>query len=151
MIPMPADLYPTWGAMWGPEVHPQRPWWRIHRSEIDRMGQWIQDIPPSFVPVDGHGVATYWERVDGLHAADLEAGDHEHPLPAPPPMPGQVWVFESQAEMILYVQVLKPGAFTVLWAGDKAVSLTWPPTDGILVSGPTIWGRDIPWSPAPCR
>ena len=61
------------------DAHPEMPWWRWG-TWTDRKG----DAREQLVRVDGH------EADNAAEAAHIDA---THPLPAPPPKCGQVWVF----------------------------------------------------------
>jgi hypothetical protein len=81
---------------------------------------------------------------------------------APDPMPGQVWAFPGSGIERTIVDVtggagwfmFQPGApFSVggpysCHARPEMLRIDeWPPPGGVLVSGPTPWGRDVPWAP----
>ena len=78
--------------------------------------------------------------------------DTNHPLPAPDPMPGQVWVTAMAAHSVCYSLTTGDGRGYVAY-DDKLTGLylvrsgTWPPPGAVLVAGPTPWGRDVPWAP----
>lgn len=198
MTPIPEPIASRWRPMWGTAAHPERPWWRVAQTS--------GTVLTSFPPVIHWG----WRRCDGVvgpefAARDVEVGDPatlcrdslaridaEHPLPAPPPMEGQVWVFSRTEEdaglggwhgyTLTECDVKEGFDYAVLWSDGERVKLRstdwsedgmrveqhrdlcrWPPrgrwpremglprdavAHAILVSGPTPWGRDVPWSPA---
>lgn len=79
----------------------------------------------------------------------LAKWDAEHPLPTPPLMPGQVWVVDGE-ELTVLSPESEQGRVTV---AGRMHELTFQlnaqmfTTRGLLVSGPTPWGRDVPWAP----
>lgn len=79
----------------------------------------------------------------------LAEWDEEQPLPAPPLMPGQVWIVTRLGKSRLPVgeQVYIEGLTHARdpWASSRASYLDM--RDAILVAGPTPWGRDVPWAP----
>lgn len=70
------------------DAHPERPWWRMRGMFWVRSGGHnVPAIKPWRGIVDGLPK----ERPSADVLADMDATDREHPLPAPPPMCGQVW------------------------------------------------------------
>lgn len=123
-----------------PDAHEERPWWRLLRREVLMSGDVDED----------------WERSDGglcgavdcpnehERTAMLARYDAAHPLPAPEPRCGQVWVWSDASpwrglEMTV-VAVTGAGVFfggrADPWAGS------WPPPSAVLVAGP-----GAPWAP----
>jgi hypothetical protein len=125
--------------MYPSNAHPERPWWRVHVRGRGDVGL------PSVL-----SWRRVWDDQGPIAERDIAEIDTHSPVDRPPPMVGQVWVFDDQTEEIVYTQKLTTST-TVLFAGDKAVTLSWPPSGGVLVAGPTPWGRDVPWAPAGWR
>lgn len=127
-----------------PDAHPERPWWR-----------WCHD-DACYERADG---ATYepdeasLARALGTYdvRAQLAAYDASHPLPAPPPLCGQVWVRGGYQGQIADVMRMDDGHLTISW-GFEVTCRTggrrdhgeepWPPPRAILVAGP-----GAPWAP----
>jgi len=131
-----------YGYPQAPGAHPQRPWWSR------RDGRWTRaetaDIPGFF---EERGL--YYP---GGNTAEptLARIDREHPLPAPPPRCGQVWVwldgdgdwFPYRFEMLV-VGVDHNGR--ACWANNPIGILSdgpWPPPGAVLVAG-----HGAPWAP----
>lgn len=148
MTPIPPEVAARWKPMWSPDAHVERPWWRLGTQ--------------AWVRADGAEVGTYtigegrfYRRTQEAVNAALAEHDAAHPLPAPGPMPGQVWVYpDGREEMIptifgVYGQDGRERA-TLLGGhpGPKFNGESWPPPGAILIAGPTPWGRDVPWSGA---
>jgi hypothetical protein len=72
--------------------------------------------------------------------------DEHRPLPAPPPMVGQVWAWED-GEQHLVGRTTAVGGLVFLTNGSLFTRADWPPAGAFLVAGPTLWGRDVPWAP----
>jgi hypothetical protein len=152
--------------MWHPRAHSARPWWRFFRNtalSLERVDGWsVHDTfggiavqPPAYARAEKPLVDT--SLLDAMAYVDTN-----HPLPAPDPMPGQVWAFPGSGIERTIVDVtggagwfmFQPGApFSVggpysCHARPEMLRIDeWPPPGGVLVSGPTPWGRDVPWAP----
>lgn len=127
-----------------PDAHPERPWWRVFDMRLNSSGQEIA-----------------WRRTDGMLATMLEVEsaiidvlaikDAEHPLPAPPPLCGQVWV-DPRTEKHFMVQAVSAGVailqvpnlthgmweLVTVWVYPEH----WPIKHVVLVAGP-----GAPWAP----
>jgi len=77
--------------------------------------------------------------------------DREYPLTAPPPMGGQVWAWPGGEERVVGKVYGRAFGGAVLTNGIPPLhefsASEWPPPKGILIGGPTPWGRDVPWAP----
>jgi hypothetical protein len=123
--------------------HPTRPWWRQTSHPLE------------------------WERIDGRrvcgHPDGMALCDAEHPLPAPPPMVGQVWAWPDGCTVsVSYVRpalgssagfvcfgspiALAPGCSQATTAMDLD-EMPWPPPGAVLVDGPSQWSRHTQWAP----
>lgn len=86
----------------------------------------------------------------------LAKWDEDQPLPAPPLMPGQVWIVNGEELSIMACSpsgsamvagaVLGDGGDTIFRTNSTHWNVALR-THGVLVSGPTPWGRDVPWAP----
>ena len=173
MNPIPLAISDRWRPMWHKDAHPTRPWWSILSTQTETAaGKFV-----TWRRADGQLASARWTppgaycgSPEQAHRAILEAAveaagealariDTEHPLPAPPPMPLQVWHItfpdgtDEFTETIAYTD--RHGAYRTYprgtgYGGEARMCRfeTWPPAFGVLVAGPTPWGRDIPWSPA---
>jgi hypothetical protein len=140
-----------WLPMYRPGTLPDRPMWR--RLPAERQdGAGAGGVP----------LPTQWERCDGARAREDQLLDIERasPVPAPPPMEGQVWVGGPRPTGLVARVETMPGGWVVFWGGTDeerhygaaATGLgAWPPERAVLVAGPTPWGRDVPWHPAGWR
>lgn len=115
-----------WRLVWGNTTHRRWPWWRVE---------------------NGH-----WRRVDGVvdgtslcNVVDVFAADLSYPLPAPPLMAGQVWMWPGGEEHVVTKVYGHDVGGCVLGNGSSYRGKEWPPPSAILVAGPTPWGRDVPW------
>jgi len=131
-----------YGYPQAPGAHPQRPWWTA--IAWSRVGDEI--------------TVTSWYRHGGHRTGgeNLSAIDREHPLPAPPPRCGQVWVWPDglepgRAEMVTGHFVCVAGTTTITTdefcystgGGDEDSGCRdWPPSGAVLVAGP-----GAPWAP----
>jgi len=137
----PFEIYPQ-----HPNAHPERPWWRAgsgwHRRDGARV--WFEDGRSLVGP--GPGWWSQAEEADFIQHADCDAAlsyvDAAHPLPAPPPLCGQVWVLPN-GEHGLVTSVV--GGLVTLGATSYPEEL-WPPGGAVLVAGP-----GSPWAPAGWR
>lgn len=156
----------TWhGYPQHPDAHPERPWWRRDRSAMVRSdGVALTSIHDrNYAETFGHPFDERGMREDGESYADATARiDREHPLPAPPPMCGQVWVWLSG--FAATVQAVDPTGMSaprgmsdgpgVVWPctipapvqhgpylGAWTPAALWPPPGAVLVAGP-----GAPWA-----
>lgn len=149
--PIPPTVAERWRPMWHMDAFVPRPWWRA-----------VDDVPSAYVRVDGWRV----ERVLGVIFATPPRGafaelpgnpflpdglahvDATSPLPAPEPMPGQVWVSGGGTACMIAAAWRHGDSWWVQWASNDREPKLWAPsTASVLVSGPTPWGRDVPWAP----
>ena len=175
MKPIPSEVVARWSQMWSPDCHPERPWWSL--CVVD--GEPVQtSFPARYVMqwrrADGKTVRVGyqsanpdWRTTVFQHEAGIAAVDAAHPLPAPPPLPGQVWATPRPGygdgwgyHLVTVAAPFVGDSWLVHLGGDGSVAQTyrmgeatpdasaWPPPGAILVAGPTLWGRDVPWSPA---
>lgn len=158
MTHIPDPIATRWRPMWHPDAHPERPWWRAKE-----IGVTVRVDGLLLVMYDAMGL--YPNAMHLPHDEDVDEAlariDAEHPLPAPLPMPGQVWAFgafteRTVADVVAGVAWLSSQPGTPEEGGPGIVvcphpemmgATTWPPVNGVLVAGPTPWGRDVPWSP----
>lgn len=129
MNPIPKPIADRWRPMWAKDAHPERPWWRLVTAGLalrtdealfarsDPMGLYPGALHPLPGETFGDALARY---------------DREHPLPAPTRLPTQVWAWVSRDGRV-HEMVCEPNVILPLGA--------------VLVSGPTPWGRDVPWAP----
>jgi hypothetical protein len=137
-----------WLPMYAPGAVPERPWWRQEGDDYRRAdGARVKSVLDGFRFIE-------WEPTLRL----IEAHDTEHPMPVPPPMCGQVWVWTNGWERM----VVGVDRCAVFGCGDEIRNTgapseysdipmradVWPPPGAVLVAGPTPWGRDVPWAPA---
>lgn len=172
MTPLPPDIIARWSPMWPKDAHPERPWWRVSIvSGFPVRSSFPAQYVMEYRRVDGRTVELgyqsenpEWRDLSEFDAA-LAVIDAAHPLPVPPPMPGQVWAFPRPGygwgyHLVTVAAAWIDGAWLVHLGGDRRVAATyreggarpdenvWPPPDAILVAGPTPWGFSCPWSPA---
>jgi hypothetical protein len=132
--------------------HPDYPWWTIDVCwrRTDGAVQWPHTATtcPTSSWVDTH------RRTKEEMAPVLAAYDREHPLPAPPPRCGQVWVWpDRQARdgtplqgVVDSVTPIITGRWLVAigeqYASDAPIAgeSAWPPPGALLVSG-----EGAPW------
>lgn len=175
MIPMPIHLNEAWGTVWtaaNPHYFSDGPWWDYNAQRrcdglylIDRLGKTRADIKL-------RDPRTLWNSDKEAPSEAMSRIDKKHPLPAPPPMPGQVWAFPDGEAQITAVERallyrlherpedaklhLCPVWSTPLIRLNRQWHVTeaewqggqWPIRGAILVAGPTPWGRDVPWTPS---
>ena len=122
-----------------PDAHPERPWWRKMVTSWERRIRTAHEKGP-----DPGSLS--WLRDDGAALPDhesLEAYDTEHPLPAPEPRCGQVWVSGSDERMVTALHhgmaYLNGQPYASRFDGRPA---PWPPPGAVLVAGP-----GSPWAP----
>jgi hypothetical protein len=154
MIPIPADIAALWSHGWHPDAHPERPWW----CGTDTFNPCLL------------------RRLDGgqpfVGESSIASYDEAHPLPEPPILPGQVWVWPEGThirESAVHADIPPGGSaqvLSVLHGRPVFVVVNTsilpsppalicgplgPPPGAILVAGPTPWGRNVPWSPVSLR
>jgi hypothetical protein len=129
-----------------PDAWARYPWWRWTVDGLRRTDGLLSYAPSSADMPD-----------DERHARDVQAmdraeeHDRKHPLPPPPPMCGQVWVWpEGDAETIISTCRgwwttfrTRPGLFN---PGAATSRESWPPPGAVLVAGP-----GSPWAPMGCH
>lgn len=167
MKPIPPDVAASWSATWGAGVYPARPWWLVG-SGGPRRTDGIVPAPGWLVEMGRADPRGLWDGKEPYE--DFMARvDAEHPLPAPPPMPGQVWRW-AEGDETMIVRVAPAGADGVtdvwrVWTGldvsnrvsalvcPRAVGVEggsrveqWPPPGAVLVAGPSPHGLNVPWS-----
>jgi hypothetical protein len=162
MNPLPPAVAARWARNWSPEAHPERPWWCAVHSTI-MSGSLVRWRRSDGRETDYYKVPVTWGTHDDpalffldTPRAELARIDAAHPLPAPPPMPAQVWAYPDGAEVCLIGVDVPPEMPPDAWGRARFSPCmwhekgndVWPPPGAILVAGPTPWGRDIPWSPA---
>lgn len=133
-----------WLPMYAPGSVPERPWWRENEAfEHVRIGG------GPFVR-GGIVYAGVVVCAGGALLETLTRLDAEHPLPAPPPMAGQVWCDRGPGgEAVQFTIHAVIGGQPVVVVDDTGPTpVAWPPAGAVLVAGPTPWGRDVPWAPA---
>jgi hypothetical protein len=138
---------------------PERPWWICGNPSGRTVGRRSDGV---YVAVRYNEWGSRWVRGrDGSKQEDdipidpsattMEAMawvDEHHPLPAPPPIPGQVWSNTTIQKMVAAVE-----GVCVLWSNDAGGNYdgaayrtrdgVWPPKYGyVLVHGPYS-----PWAP----
>jgi hypothetical protein len=144
-----------------PDAHPERPWWRLHKSTPwVRSDDWTvarRSDPESVLP---GAVSRSWtpagEPGPSAPTEELLALiDRMHPLPVPEPRCGQVWVLVAGDvhDEALVVQVIRHSGlpYEVVFGDGETQRLrrqdgevnpkAWPPL-GVLVAGP-----GAPWAP----
>jgi hypothetical protein len=155
MMTMPAELARAWEKMWHLRAYFPRPWWR-HKGAtcwFERVDGWVitgddpSDVENPSVLIRSPGGNGRDESIGGLSFEEAMAYVDEHrPLPAPPPMVGQVWAWED-GEQHLVGRTTAVGGLVFLTNGSLFTRADWPPAGAFLVAGPTLWGRDVPWAP----
>lgn len=148
--------------------HPARPWWRGGRDPHLAAIWWIR--------ADGSSLARMTEavaerrRVESEHflregeteADALARIDRTHPLPAPEPKVGQVWVWatgeqgaivgvrpdipvigQRRTVTAIFGCPIVPMLPDGMGHTDQVSSERWPPEGAVLVAGPLA-----PWGPA---
>jgi hypothetical protein len=144
-------------------AHPARPWWNGGPDPYIASIWWFRsDGAPLARMTRAEGErrsveSEHFMRKGETEAAALARIDREHPLPAPPPKVGQVWVTDSDGadafgagsarffDVELAVVGVRRNPVTgvsILW-GDGGNTSEWPPPGAVLVAGP-----GAPWAPA---
>ncbi len=130
---------PLWhGYPLGEGSDRERPWW--HRTEF---GWRRMDGAYTALPKNWKELGTFTAVVRGL----LARVDRDHPLPAPPPRVGQVWLALAGRGCLehsvhgMVTNVRDGGAMYWLSGMDKGQE-EWPPEGMVLVAGPLS-----PWAP----
>jgi hypothetical protein len=119
---------PDWhGYPQGPDAHPDRPWWRQHSWTLWRRS-------------DGVTWSGYCR--DDVRDEHLAILDREQPIPAPPPMAGQVWRCPDGATRTIgaHREADRRWWWTGLETGHGWQQ--WPPPGAVLVAG-----VGAPWAP----
>lgn len=173
----PFHLYPQ-----HPDAHEDRPWWRRVPSAFSSMpGR--DDFPlwmSSWKRRDGRTAEAIHLLIPDFHDDEIglynavaeedrpsdewvmeripdlfDAIDREHPLPPPPPLVGQVWVYEDSPTAGHLLDHLVVGVKR--WADGKSWgvcfhdnwytfgtrgAVQWPPMGAVLVAG-----HGAPWAP----
>lgn len=141
-----------------PDSHPERPWWRERRNgewtRADGLVVYIAQTEEDVVwraLTSGFVSSEIIGTTDEMTSSEAMARiDREHPLPAPEPRCGQVWVHKHWATMIARIERNRPH-FGHVWdsrgASTEAAAPwgwvgTWPPPGAVLVAG-----HGAPWAP----
>jgi hypothetical protein len=157
-----------WLPMYAPRSLAERPWWTLSLVGWRRAdGFSVQHGLGGALGAHGgewaeHAGVPTWrcgrKLFEGVDPSDMMARlDAEHPMAAPPPMCGQVWVWTNGWERM----VVGVDRCAVFGCGDEIRNTgapseysdipmradVWPPPSAVLVAGPTPWGRDVPWAP----
>jgi alkanesulfonate monooxygenase SsuD/methylene tetrahydromethanopterin reductase-like flavin-dependent oxidoreductase (luciferase family) len=156
MMTMPAELARAWEKMWHLRAYFPRPWWR-HKGAtcwFERVDGWVitgddpSDVENPSVLIRSPGGNGRDESVGGLSFEEaMSYVDTNHPLPAPDPMPGQVWVSAGGTQCMIAAVWRYGDSWWVQWASNPDAPVRWEPPTSVLVAGPTPWGRDVPWAP----
>lgn len=142
---MPAELARAWGPMWRKGYDPERPWWVAVNGGYLRCDGWL--IEGCFMwRVVNFAPPNIPDRFDDARQS-REWLDTNHPLPAPDPMSGQVWVSAGGTQCMIAAAWCSGGSWWVQWASNPGEPKRWEPPTSVLVAGPTPWGRDVPWAP----
>lgn len=102
MNPLSPAIIARWSPMWAKDCCSERPWWRIGIVP----GNPVQtSFPARYVMeyrrVDGKTVHLGYQSANAewrdltAHLTEMARIDAAHPLPAPGPMPGQVWAWDA--------------------------------------------------------
>lgn len=150
--PIPSALAARWRSVWHPNAFLPRPWWRFSSEtprSLERVDGWCVHDTFTGMSVQPPGLGETQYLAVGTGLADAVAFvDASHPIPAPEPMPGQVWASGGGTECMIAAAWRDGGSWLVQWASNDREPRLWvPPTTSVLVSGPTPWGRDVPWAP----
>lgn len=156
----PFRIYPQ-----HPDAHEGRPWWRraqvfAARSFGADSPVWDYQLPVAgYVRSDGKSLAGK-SLAEPPTADDLAAFDAADPLPCPPPLLGQSWVYPGgMGCMVVQVVPLRDGWDVALGAGSKLVlyripddlplgmAAAWPPEGAVLVAGPCAPWAPLGWTP----
>ena len=145
-------------------ANPFEPWLPMYREgTVDDRPMWREveiSLGRAFYRIDGEYVEVLSHNKCG---PILDIFDAANPVPAPPPMCGQVWT--DAAGSFSIADVSEHGAVVtrhrrmdtgetldghalVTVSNAPYVLSEWPPTNAVLVAGPTPGGRDMPWYPA---
>ena len=148
----PFTLYPQ-----APDAHPERPWWcgpddcgYFRRTD----GAWLKAKGGWFKGSDGGAYAELRTPISPkAQAADdddsaafpgLAAFDTTNPLPCPPPLIKQVWVWVDSGEQWM-VQGIADFPWTLVLRDGRAEVVefeSWPSPGAVLIAGP-----GAPWAP----
>jgi hypothetical protein len=156
--------------MWAPGHHPERPWWALLSTKTaTAAGAFVtwRRCDGHTLSAPWHPVTEWWGSPEQLRGAIMLAAtaatgdelariDREHPLPPPPPMPGQVWIVGDDEVVIgadtgkligVYAEP-RHGAPLIgppREPGKRFNGTPWPIPGAILVCGPGPWGANCPW------
>ncbi len=130
------------------DAYPRRPWWRSDPEE----NSWIRSDGARRNGVVGEPASAFartfsgpWYESEEAFEQVLKAYDHNHPLPKPPPLIGQVWHFPDLGLTCLIQGDAWPTVPFVTagcgGANSNDVPM-WPPHGAVLVRGPLS-----PWAP----
>jgi len=119
-----------------PDAWVRYPWWRWTKDGLRRIDGLLAHAPLRDDMTDDE-----WQARDVEAMDRAEAHDAAHPMPPPPPMCGQVWVWpEGDAETIVSTRggwwtsfPTRPGLFN---PGSATSRESWPPSRAVLVAGP---------------
>ena len=154
-------VYARWSPMWAKGCLPSAPWWTVRAcpefgiKTVARIGSDASLMTHEWVRADGRTLGvefrfTAWSdeaaRKGEAFAGVVADVDREHPLPAPPPMPGQVWVVGDDEVWIpsLLPSVGRP--WLRAWPCFADGIEVDPSKGAILVAGPTPRGPNVPWA-----
>lgn len=104
---LPPAVIARWSSVWGKGCCPPRPWWSARRVDGVVLTSWPPIEPFQWFRCDGLAGPTFSAHAGELvvNEADLAAIDAAHPLPAPPPLPTQVWAWDgNNASMVVDVR-----------------------------------------------
>ena len=131
---MPVD-WPALSRRYALDGESERPWWRRVEDGWTRRDGWtlngnVGEPPTAFA----REVLGPWYTTTADVVAKLDAFDREHPLPAPEPACGQVWVWPGGAERMIVAIDEWPvwGGRGVSWGGHREC----PPPGAVTVAGP---------------
>lgn len=149
MKPVPRRVAFEHRALWGENVHPERPWWRVTTSAPAGRAR------SKWVRVDGREGPAFTDPVADVKA--LQTLDLQYPMPAPAPRAGQVWTWIENdpagmmrvGDQAQVVSVFQGRAVIVIDGGQApgfAMPNQWPLPGAALTSGPSVYGMNAPWS-----
>lgn len=148
---IPREVYARWSPMWHRDADVDRPWW-------------VYERPYGTNPAGDYEAGCLYGRIDGVSLwapgsailSTLAEYDARQPMPAPLPMPGQVWAWDGVEAIVEHVEASSwQGGVVTGWTIGIGGSTryvgpawggAWPIPGAVLVAGPTPWGRDVPWA-----